>query len=329
MSRSGHESEAIRLKLRGMEFRPCRAWLVLVAVAAVASAGALAACYAPGFRDCQFSCDGEIGCPEGLICVTGECRTTATPATTCLAGGGDMADGSLTDGPEPSDDSSTPTIDSSTPTIDSSTPTIDAAVPPPIDAAVPPVDAGTCDCDPLGGQSCCGGGKSCDVVGDDAVCRAVTLSGQQAAPCTSATQCAPGYSCMNGTCHEFCDADGDCMGGGGLCELPIADWQACTSACDPLSSSGCQTDWACTIGKRPGGTRWTTDCRVEGASALGAPCSADTQCERGLVCAGSPKRCARYCNSGQSGGSGCPGTPTCVFDSSSPVIGGITWGACL
>jgi hypothetical protein len=167
------------------------------------------------------------------------------------------------------------------------------------------------------------------VVGDEAECRVVMHSGQQAAPCASATACAPGYSCVNGTCHEFCDADGDCAGGGARCELPIADWQVCTSLCDPLSSSGCQNGWACALGKRPGGTRWTTDCRVEGAGVEDSPCTSDTQCGRGLVCAGSPKHCARYCNSAQPGGSGCPGADDCVFDSNSPVIDGVTWGACL
>jgi hypothetical protein len=134
---------------------------------------------------------------------------------------------------------------------------------------------------------------------------------------------------VSGTCHELCDADTDCVGGSALCELPVGDWKVCTSYCDPLSGSGCASGWACGLSKRSGGTRWFSDCRIEGNGAEGATCTTDTQCGRGLTCAGSPEQCASYCNSTQDNDSGCPGAPTCQMDSASPVIDGVTWGACL
>jgi hypothetical protein len=304
----------------------------LVLLLTLGAACAATGCYSPKFRDCQLSCDDVTGCPADLSCVAGYCRSADAPAVACLAGGD--VDGSLPLDPDAASADAQVLSDGAIVMADASH-TVDAAGPSPIDAATPhidaaaPPDAATCDCDPLGGQSCCGSGRTCDVIGGDPTCREVATAGQQAADCDAANQCAAGYSCVAGTCHELCDADGDCVGGGALCELPVGAWKVCTSFCDALSGSGCESDWACGLQKRPGGTRWVSDCRVEGAGEAGDACTADAQCGSGLTCAGTPKHCASYCNSTQSGGSGCPGTATCQMDADSPVIDGVTWGACL
>jgi hypothetical protein len=290
-------------------------------------------CYRPSFEDCQLRCDGPTGCPVELSCVEGYCRVEREPATICLIHDAGVADGPVADapvdGPDPADANRSDAALADARPVDAHA-AVDAR---PIDAAQ--IDA-ACTCNPLT-QSCCPAGDACDVPGGTPTCRDVTVAGQQAAVCASATQCAAGYTCVNGgvsslgTCHELCDADSDCVGGGALCDLHAgsAAWLVCTSFCDPLSGSGCEPGWACELGQNPSSGRWHSDCRPAGQGAAGDACSKNSDCGRGFVCAGSPARCASYCNSQQQDDSGCPGTPTCQTDANSPVIDGVTWGACL
>src|SRR5262245_1049179 len=42
---------------------------------AMATVGLVGAgCYAPGVKDCQYTCTAEEGCPSGLSCADGYCR---------------------------------------------------------------------------------------------------------------------------------------------------------------------------------------------------------------------------------------------------------------
>ena len=263
--------------------------------------------------------------------MTGYCRFESEPKLACPRGDASVPDPTidarLADGPEPLADASE-LADARGPDarFDAAAPVPDAR---PVDAALPPDAA--CLCDPLEGQSCCSSGDACDIQANVARCRDVTSADQQAAACQTATGCAAGYSCVAGTCHEFCDDDGDCVGGGALCDLRVGTtaFRVCTSFCDPLSGSGCESGWACELGENPADDRWHTDCRAAGSVAPGGACSGNDDCGRGFACAGSPTRCVSYCNSQQQDDAGCPGTPSCQLGPASPVIDGVTWGVCL
>jgi hypothetical protein len=49
----------------------------------------LAACYSPGYKDCDVACSTSVGCPSGLMCVADRC--VSSPSTVC--GGGSGVDG--------------------------------------------------------------------------------------------------------------------------------------------------------------------------------------------------------------------------------------------
>ncbi len=312
-------------------------WLaVLVAAAAVGEAS----CYRPSFHDCQLQCTESAGCPLELVCLGGYCRVDVLPDSVCPAHDGGLG---LADADD--DGADAPFLIDASDVADSHTVAdahiIDARVPDArvlADARIP--DAATpdaaCTCNPTT-QSCCASGDACDLnASSQPECRDVSVAGQQAAVCTSPQECARSYTCIVaasstlGTCHEFCSSDAQCVGGSALCDLRVgsSSLMACTSLCDPLSGSGCEQGWACELARSPATGRWHSDCRPAGNVPAGNACTRNSQCGRGYVCAGSPGRCAPYCNS-QQDENGCPGTPTCQIGSDPPTLSGVSWGACL
>ena len=195
-----------------------------------------------------------------------------------------------------------------------------------------------CTCDPLQ-QSCCAGGETCDLVAPSfaAECRSVSSGGEQGERCQAPEECGRTLSCVmepdavDGTCHRFCSADGDCAGGGGLCALSLGmtTVRVCTTGCNPFDSQGCPSEFSCIISyEGTGGGRAWTDCRVHGDGDTGASCTGDADCKREKVCRGAPAgTCTEYCSTADS--STCPSPMTCMpLDQSGVVIGGIDWGYC-
>jgi hypothetical protein len=296
---------------------------------------ALGSCYRPSFHDCQLQCVSASGCPQGLYCVDGFCRLDLEPADRCdLQDGGfvQLADAHLTDldgSLQPLDGAvaDAHTVPDARGPFDAHVADARVADARVIDASGPPDVA--CTCDPIS-QSCCGSGDACDIRASESECRDVTVAGQQAAACSAPEQCARGYTCLAGTCHEFCTSDSQCVGGGALCDVRVGSStvMACTSLCDPVSSSGCAAGFACEVARSSTTSRWHTDCRAAGSVTAGGACVKNTDCGRGFVCTGNPARCAPYCNS-QQGDEGCPGAPTCQISSDPPTVSGVEWGACL
>ncbi len=286
--------------------------VVLVGVACASAAG----CYRPGFEDCQLTCSAaaEASCPDGLVCAAGRCRTDEL-APACPQGPTDA-------GEDTADASGEDAIDAFV-----------ADAHPEAPDAAPQPDA-SCTCDPLS-QSCCTAEDACDLTAGSAFCRDVTAAGMQAAVCSSPTECARGYSCMNGagsppgSCHEFCDADGDCAGGG-LCDLlaSASTTKVCTTACNPPTAAGCPEGSACQAAPNAEASRWHTDCRPAGPGGGGAACTSNDSCKIGFACVGAPLRCRKYCNLGAPGGSACPGQDECIALGTG-VLDGTEWGVCM
>ena len=195
-----------------------------------------------------------------------------------------------------------------------------------------------CTCDPLQ-QSCCAAGDSCDLVAPAFVaeCRDVSIDGEQGIRCRAPEECGRSLSCViepgavDGTCHRFCDAEGDCQGGGGLCALSLGSTpvRVCTTRCNPFDSQGCPPEFSCIIGyEGTGGGRAWTDCQVHGGGDIGASCASDADCKRARLCRGAPAgTCTEYCSTADS--NTCPSSLTCKpLDQSGVVIDGIDWGYC-
>jgi hypothetical protein len=287
--------------------------LVRCAIALIFLAGA--GCYRPAFEDCALTCGQSALCPDDLECVAGLCRT-AGHAGAC---------------PDPDGGAIVADAPPGTPDAPPGTP----------DAADLPDASTMCTtCDPVT-QSCCEATLACDLsAAGEAFCRGVGAGSTQGIPCTVGSECARGYSCVgpdgaattgSTTCHEFCDADGDCGGQGGLCDVRVAGTavKACTTTCTPISQVGCQLTFACTPALAADGSRWHTDCRRVGAGSQGNACTSNEECKRNLICAGSPKRCTKVCEMGAAGGNACIGQSTCTRLGTGATFGGVEYGACL
>jgi hypothetical protein len=82
----------------------------------------VAACYSPGYKDCDVACSPSVGCPSGLMCVADRCVSSAS--TVC--GGGSGVDGNeIKDAP---DDAAFPTGPWGTPALALSLPQFPAGV---------------------------------------------------------------------------------------------------------------------------------------------------------------------------------------------------------
>ena len=155
-----------------------------------------------------------------------------------------------------------------------------------------------------GEDGSCPQGLSCD---GDGWCRVdegapgcdVTHAGDQASQCQNATECARAHTCVAGTCHPFCDDQGDCEGDGGACELEVgAGTLACTKRCSPRDGGGCPPGYDCLVFYA--GDRGWTDCGPDGS--------------------------VRYCRVGHTD---CAEGESCQeLVPDAPLIAGDAWGTC-
>ncbi len=153
--------------------------------------------------------------------------------------------------------------------------------------------------------------------------------------------CAAGLTCAGPSsaqyCVRWCDSDADCPGGAGsICELNLVDSMGvplpaasmlCGVSCDPITNAGCRSSTACEInGVRSATGEAVTICRtITSFPFPGFPCTDNTFCAAGEVCAGSA--CAAYCRMGVS--RDCPTGQVCTGFTDHPRLGGREYGYCI
>lgn len=256
--------------------------------------------------------------------------TLALGGGACATAGGGGAGGDDVDGGDPTGDGGPPGVDSGS--------GVDAAE----------IDANLCLGCSLVGDSCCPADQACDL-GDmnQTMCRDVVVPGMETATCAGSTSCARGYVCVNGGttgyCLEYCNADTQCQGGGGLCtiqlvdenDMPIPGAKVCSLNCDPLTSSGCPAGWGCHLVYNTTENRYFTLCQTPGTAGQEQPCPKGHQdCMPGYSCfnvtSGSTTslKCLKTC---ENPGASCPGLTgkTCQSRNPTATLNGKEYGACL
>ncbi len=214
---------------------------------------------------------------------------------------------------------------------------------PAVDSVTPPPPPGGDDCANgcnLAQQSCCGSGEACDLLSGETICRAGIGTGTETSECTVNEDCAAGYSCIQvlflgrSECVKWCDADDDCVGPGGVCDLTISfdgtvipGAVTCTPNCDPIASSGCPAGWGCHVYQRADGLGNETICAPAGGGIQGSSCADENECAPGFTCVVSLAQCLANCPVGAA--ETCPGGLTCASFDNRPTIGGVEWGVCL
>lgn len=214
----------------------------------------------------------------------------------------------------------------------------------PVDAAI---DANNCSTQPcsLFPQCGCTAPLACDLDFTDLMgnsCRGVTAAGTEASACSLFTECAAGYVCAGGRCHEWCGADSDCPQPRALCAIPITNAGApvtptltCSSNCDPvnIAAGGCPAGDKCGFFSvdRAGAPIRVVDCAPAGAGGHGTACTADSACAANTLCStvSAQQRCRRVCNR-TAGGQECatlPGT-TCIGFTNPLTVAGVEYGVC-
>jgi hypothetical protein len=204
----------------------------------------------------------------------------------------------------------------------------------------------TAPCDLL--EQCgCNATQACDIDFNDlagTACRGVSAQGDDNDTCASITACAAGYVCVgdatNDSCKQYCDMDADCGTPRGQCVIqltnstgtPIAGATVCSSNCDPSTVANplCPTGWGCDIFTATFNSvdHDIADCRVVGAGAQGAACSATAACAAGFTCVNTGTNvCARICR--RPAGTECTGGTTCTSFTTPFVVGAQEYGVCI
>ncbi|MBI5502716.1 MAG: DUF4215 domain-containing protein [Deltaproteobacteria bacterium] len=161
-------------------------------------------------------------------------------------------------------------------------------------------------CD-LAPQCGCGSGEKCTLIGSGRGCGPTGFLAEGRA-CTSDSECGSGLYCAPAVdtsvffCHRFCEADGDCLGPGSRCLVPITGGSPpttlgtlCTVNCDLESGSGCPEGARCKVFSDADGD-YLTDCSGEvGSGRLGHACSDESDCAAGYFCSPSFPTCLQYC----------------------------------
>lgn len=202
-------------------------------------------------------------------------------------------------------------------------------------------------CRLLSPQCGCAAGQACYPAGAMRVC-ATAGSGTGGAPCTTSSDCAPSYACLNiaasgpavNMCTHMCAMDSEC--GGGLCIYQLNDGTGmavpgltlCSHPCNVATNAGCSAGSVCTIfQEQTGAMRYFTDCTAPVAGAgedvsctVGTDCSPDRYCTDTMDGITPGSLCHHFCNTAT--GAGCPGGHTCLGFTTPILINGISYGVC-
>lgn len=143
---------------------------------------------------------------------------------------------------------------------------------------------GAFDCDPLTNDGC-DNGKVCyfDSSNTKTDCSNAGTKDIRA-PCGHSTECQAQMVCVNGQCHQFCEAGDACNNGHNTCITGSwpKDWGNCLlpPVCDPVTQGGCSGLSSCYILNTSG----ELGCIPPGSVTLGLACSATNNCAPGLQC---------------------------------------------
>jgi hypothetical protein len=181
-------------------------------------------------------------------------------------------------------------------------------------------------CDPVR-RTGCASGDACRVEPDGQNVCSPSGGGGQGQFCEVASECQPGYGCLNdydgAQCRQYCDTRSPaCPSENPACRGLPGTWVGyCAAAtepvCDPVQQTGCATGDACYLYDFSG----ATSCTLPGGSGPGAYCSVANECGRGLGCFEGPdgRRCRPHCY---------VETPTCPGEAPYCVPVGQGYGYC-
>ncbi len=169
-------------------------------------------------------------------------------------------------------------------------------------------------CDPAVANSCGAGFNCATTMSGSSFCQPATACTMQCTTATVATDCAPGYTCTNGTCDptgnvgDRCDVSGVCDACG-LCVTDQTDPNIafCRACCNGLADCAGCTATTCASGTCQPLQSTEQVCLPSsgGGVALCMACSATNPCQSGLICAAG--LCRSQCNPASPGA-----CPACV-----------------
>jgi len=155
---------------------------------------------------------------------------------------------------------------------------------------------GAFDCDPLNNLDC-DGGKVCyfDPANTKTDCSNAGTK-DIGATCGHSTECQAQMVCVDGKCHQFCEAGDACNNGHNSCitgSWPM-DWGNCPlpPVCDPVTQVGCTGLSSCYILNISG----DIECIPTSTGEIGDTCSVAAYCKPGLQCTStSGGNCVQLC----------------------------------
>jgi hypothetical protein len=153
--------------------------------------------------------------------------------------------------------------------------------------------------------------------------------------CNSESECTAGTTCKGywggqTKCLAYCESDADCTQGVGSKCIWKNDQTVstiCTTACDPLSNSGCALGEKCTlVWDSLDASHVGTTCAQEGSTQEGFGCNQHFDCAAGLICvtANNVKSCRKLCIDGND----CPAGKQCYGFNPAVIVDGTSYGGC-
>src|SRR5690606_29031062 len=162
----------------------------------------------------------------------------------------------------------------------------------------------TAECNPVV-QCGCAADLNCDYSPDTPHLFSCVAPGDIAAQeaCDDTGECQLGHVCASGLCASTCRDDDQCSDNERCVQLfdengkTVEGIRVCERECDPLEPEACGAGAACVLH----GSQGSPVCvRQTGAASEGEPCSAASECARGLGCAADGV-CRTWCDLAPSG----------------------------
>ena len=150
-----------------------------------------------------------------------------------------------------------------------------------------------------------GGAPACHVVSENSstrtACLATEIGGMAGSTCSSATDCSPGFECVDdGTCRHYCCSGNSACSVNQFCDVrptaqaPDTLVPVCMLElpCTLLDPGDCAANEQCSVVRDDG----TTSCVPVGTALDRQPCDVE-HCARGFVCLGpqGARQCAPLC----------------------------------
>lgn len=195
-------------------------------------------------------------------------------------------------------------------------------------------------CKLIAPQCGCNPGRQC-TIGTSGERECIVAGTAPVGATCGAEECVPGSMCLGPaanalSCLEFCDADNDCTGPGGICYFTIDDGNGgavpgaklCTTNCDPTTNSGCASGLGCQAVRDMTIVDPFTFCAEAGTGGDTAPCAggfADCAPTFGCFTQNGSNICLKWCKVGVTA---CGGGLTCQSLAEPMIIGSTEYGVC-